>query len=116
MSDLVEVRAVVRLQMLERVVSSLKQSGVPRLMVSRVHAIGAGVDEARAKLSLEEGSAYADKALVECICAAERAPELVALVTRTARTGQRGDGIVSVHPVLDVIKVRTGGRGVAALE
>ncbi len=72
MSNMVEVRAIVRLEMLDRVVRTLKDSGVPRLTVARVHAIGAGVDPACQKFSLEEGSAYADKALVQFICGGDR--------------------------------------------
>lgn len=115
MMELVEVRAVVRLEMLERVVRGLKESGVPRLTVTRVHAIGAGADPASAKLSLDEGSEYADKALVRFICAGERCQMFTELIARSARTGRRGDGIVSVHPVLAVTKVRTGATGLEAL-
>lgn len=32
------------------------------------------------------------------------------------RTGRRGDGIVSVHPVQSVRKIRTEARGLEALE
>lgn len=115
MANLVEVRAIVRLEMLERVVRALKESGVPRLTVTHVHAIGAGVDPASAKLSLEEGSEYVEKALVQFICAGERCGMYGELIARAARTGRRGDGIVSVHPVLSVTKVRTGAEGLEAL-
>jgi len=48
MHDTVEIRAIVRPEMLDRVVRTLKESGVPRLTVTRVHAIvdGAGGLEA----------------------------------------------------------------------
>jgi nitrogen regulatory protein P-II 1 len=112
---MVEVRAIVRLEMVERVVRVLKESGVPRLAVSRVHALGAGVDPAAAKLSLEAGSEYTDKALVQFICAGDRCGMYTELIARAARTGRRGDGIVSIHPVLGVTKIRTGVQGLDAL-
>jgi nitrogen regulatory protein P-II 1 len=115
MPDLVEVRAIVRLEMLDRVVHGLKESGIPRLTVTRVHAIGAGVDPAKAKISLQEGTEYTDKAMVQFICAAERCEVFTELIAQTARTGRRGDGIVSVHPVAEVTKIRTGATGLAAL-
>lgn len=115
MQDIVEIRAVVRMEMLDRVVHGLKESGVPRLTVTRVHAIGAGVDPAAARISFEEGTEYSDKALVQFICAAERGAMFSELIVRTARTGRQGDGIVSVHPVLGVTKIRTGVEGLAAL-
>jgi nitrogen regulatory protein P-II 1 len=115
-SELVEIRAVVRPEMLDRVVRCLKESGVPRLTVTRVHAIGAGVDPAAEKFSLVEGSAYADKAMVQFICDCACWASFVDLIADTARTGRRGDGIVSVHPVQAVRKIRTNLEGIAALQ
>ncbi len=111
----VEVRAIVRMEMLDRVVHCLKDAGCPRLTVQRVHAIGSGLDPAFAKISFEEGTEYADKAMVRLICSRERCDMYAELIERTARTGRRGDGIVSVHPVLEVRKVRTGVCGLEAL-
>lgn len=116
MSDMVEVHAVVRLEMLDRVVRRLKECGVPRLTVIRVHAIGAGADPASAKFSMHEGSAYADKAQVQFICDAARSAMFQELIAESARTGRRGDGIVSVHPVAGVLKIRTGVEDLEALE
>ena len=116
MSSMVEIRAVVRTEMLDRVVHCLKTSGVHRLTVSHVHAIGAGVDPASAKLSLEEGSEYVDKAQVQFVCGGDRCQEYTDLIVEAARTGRRGDGIVSVHPVDRVVKIRTGVQGLDALK
>lgn len=115
MTALVEIRAVVRTEMLDRVVEQLKDAAVPRLTVAKVHAIGAGVDPASAKLSPDEGTEYVDKAAIFLICPKERAEMVVELICRSAKTGSRGDGIISVHPVLTVCKIRTGATGRAAL-
>jgi nitrogen regulatory protein PII len=112
---MVEMRAVVRREMLDRVVRMLKEAGVPRLTVTRVHAIGAGVDPAMAKLSLDEVSEYADKALVQFVCGEERCAMYAELISRAARTGRHGDGIVCVQPVLGVTNIRTGETGLEAL-
>lgn len=115
MAPCVEIRAIVRVEMLDRVVHALKTGGVPRLSVTRVHAIGAGVDPADIRMSVAEGSEYADKAQVQFICERERCDTYVTLLEHVAHTGRQGDGIVSVHPVLDVVKIRTGQRGLEAL-
>lgn len=115
MSTLVEVTAVVRAEMLPRVVHMLRDAGVPRLTVLPAHAIGRGVDPASAKLSVREGAEYADKAMVQFVCDEERAQMHVELMCNAARTGRQGDGIVYVRPVLSVTKIRTGVEGVAAL-
>ena len=113
---MVEIRAVIRKEMLDRVIHCLKEAGVPRLTVVHVHAVGAGVDPACAKISLEEGTECADKVLLQFICAGERCEMFTELIARTARTGRRGDGIVSVHPVQGATKIRTGAKGLEALQ
>ena len=114
MSQLVEVRAIVRRQVLERVVRSLNDSGIPRLTVTKGHAVGAAVAADPVHLG-EEGVAYRDVALVQCICSRDRCAMVAELICRAAHTGQPGDGIVSVHPVLELTKIWTGDTGLAAL-
>lgn len=114
---MVEIRAVMRTERLSHVLHALEGAGVPRSTVSHVHGTGAGVDPADARLSLdEEGGSYMDKVLVRVLCGAKRCDELVDVIAGAARTGKRGDGIVSVHPVDEVVKIRTGDRGPEALE
>lgn len=115
MQEMVEIQAVVRLEMLDRVVRELKQADCPRLIVTRVHAIGAGVDPASERFSLSEGSAYAEKALVQFICAGDRCEMYTELISRAGRTGRRGDGFVTLRRVNEVVKIRTGERGLQAL-
>ncbi len=115
MSEMVEIRAIVRLEMLDRVVHGLRESGVPRLTVTRLHSLAAGADPDAARVSSEEGVEETDNALVQFLCDAERAARHVELLARSARTGRRGDGIVWVQPVLSVVKIRTGAAGLAAL-
>jgi len=114
-TSMVEIQAIVRIEMLDAVVHCLKEAGVPRLTVERVHAIGSGVDLASAKISFREGSEYAEKGMVRFICGGDRCAMFTELIADAARTGRAGDGIVSVHPVLSVTKIRTGARGQAAL-
>ncbi len=83
--------------------------------MTRVHAIGAGVDPASAKFSFHEGSAFADKAQVQFICDADRCEMFCEIIADCACTGRQGDGIVSVHPVATVTKIRTGAEGLDAL-
>jgi len=115
MTTLMTVRAIVRLEMLDRVIHALREAGVPRMTVTRVHAIGAGVDPAAARLSVEESAEYADKAAVELVCDAEQASELTHVLCDAAHTGRCGDGIVYLLPVAEVVKVRSRVCGVEAL-
>jgi len=116
MSTMVEVNAVARTELLDRVIRTLRDAGIPRMTVIPVHAIGRGVDPATAKLSVQEGTQYADKAVVQFVCAGEQCNEYTELICRAARTGRQGDGIVSFRPILGVTKIRTGVQGTVALQ
>jgi nitrogen regulatory protein P-II 1 len=115
MSDLVEIRAIVRMEMLDRVVHCLRDAGVPRLSVTRLHAVGAGVDPSAARVRVEEGVEEMDKALVQFVCAGERCEMYAELIARAARTGRPGDGYVTVSPVRGVVNIRTGAEGLEGL-
>lgn len=65
---------------------------------------------------MHEGSAYADKAQIQFICADARSDMFCEIIAQSARTGRHGDGIVSIHPVADVVKIRTAVEGLEALE
>lgn len=43
---------------------------------------------------------------LEVVCSDERIGEVVRLIARTARTGNRGDGIIAVRDVEKVMRIR----------
>ncbi|MGE0158679.1 MAG: P-II family nitrogen regulator [Gemmatimonadales bacterium] len=114
-SALREIKAIVRKDCVPDLVRALSDAEVTRFFVSRIHALGAGVDPEDYKLSLEDGEAYTEKAKVEFLCPADRLDTALELVREWARTGHRGDGVVIVSDVADVVNVRTGDRDLIAL-
>lgn len=110
-----DVKAIVRADCVQDLMRALKDAEVSRFYVSHVHAFGAGVDPRNFRLSLDEGGTYTDKAKIEFLCRAERADDLVALIREWAATGHRGDGVVIVSEVTDVVNVRTGDHNRMAL-
>ncbi|MCG6988409.1 MAG: P-II family nitrogen regulator [Gemmatimonadetes bacterium] len=115
MPRLKDVRAVVRTECVEDLVQALRDAEVPRFYVSHVHVLGAGIDPRSARRSPDEGAAYTEKAQVEFLCPADRADDLVELIRERACTGHRGDGVVIVSDVTDVVSVRTGEHDRIAL-
>ncbi|HOB03740.1 MAG TPA: P-II family nitrogen regulator [Propionibacteriaceae bacterium] len=55
------------------------------------------------------------KVKIEILCADEESDEIVDLIASTARSGQIGDGKVWVTPVDQVVRIRTGEVGAAAI-
>lgn len=115
MSSMKDVKAMVRTECVSDLLHALRDAGVSRFYLSRIHAVGGGTDPEDFKVSLADGSVYTEKTEVEFVCPADRTDDLVEIVRTWARTGQRGDGVVIVSHVTDVIDVRTGDHNQMAL-
>lgn len=112
-----EVKAVIRPLLLSRVVEALKQiEGLPGLTVDReVRGLGrtpVGEDSDRIVDDLVE---YVPKAKLEIVVSDDLVDVVVETIQRLAHTGRPGDGKIFVMPVEEVVKIRTGERGDAAL-
>lgn len=110
-----ELKIICRKERVEDVVAELRAAGVPRLTVSHVHSLGSGVDPEHYRVSFEEGTAYTEKAKIELVCQAEDVPRFVGIVRATGRTGQRGDGVIFLTEIEQVVKIRTGDENALAL-
>lgn len=106
-----EIKAYIRPERVEDVVRALQDSGVPHLAVTHVRALGSGVDPDHERISLETGGAYTEKVKLEFVCAKPDVERLITVLVEAARTGERGDGVVFVHPVERAVKIRTGIEG-----
>jgi nitrogen regulatory protein P-II 1 len=55
------------------------------------------------------------KMQVNVVLSDHNVEKAVEAITKAARTGKEGDGLIFVYPVDDVIRIRTGERGKEAL-
>lgn len=110
-----EVRIVLRRDRVDRVLRALTEADVHRFHVSHVHVLGAGVDPTQARLSLEEGARYTEKARIELFCRDGDVDAILETVREHAGTGRRGDGLVAVTPVERVVSIRTGEENLLAV-
>jgi nitrogen regulatory protein P-II 1 len=55
------------------------------------------------------------KLRVEIACQDEEAETIINAIYKSAHTGQCGDGKIFVLPIADVLRIKTGERGAAAL-
>lgn len=111
-----EIKAIIQPFMLESVLDALREYGeLPGLTVSEVLGWGrsrvAGTNDG----PHEGGHAFAKRTKLEIVLTDETADSVIELITRATRTGRPGDGKVFIFNVKDVVKIRTGVRGVDAL-
>jgi nitrogen regulatory protein PII len=78
-------------------------------------AEGLGLQRGRLAHEDEFVSAFRPQVRLEVACRDAELESLVELLLDTARTGRVGDGKIWVTDLADVIRVRTGERGDAAL-
>lgn len=110
-----KIEAVIRPERLEVVKDALNKHDVKGLTITQVMGCG----NQKGKLSTYRGSVVdltlLPKIKVEVVCADSTAPELIKLISETAKTGAIGDGKIFVFDAEDVIRIRTGESGEGAI-
>ena len=114
---MLEIKAFVRVNMVDRVIQALESAGIAHITVIDVRAIWTGMRRVprEVQYSLELAERYMSVAKVEALVRDDDAERVMELVRAAAHTGRPGDGVVYTLPVRDAVHVRTGARGDAAL-
>ena len=109
------ITAVIKPHRLDEVKSALQAFGVHGLTVTEASGYG----RQRGHTEVYRGAEYTvdlvPKVRVEVLVDDADASDVVEVVVKAAQTGRIGDGKVWVVPVDEVVRVRTGERGVDAL-
>jgi nitrogen regulatory protein PII len=100
---------------LDEVRDALKEAGVGGLSAGNVQGFGRQGGHTETYRGAEYEVQFVPKVRIEVIIDDSDVPGVVAKIEETARTGQTGDGKIAVLPVEDVVRIRTGERGVDAL-
>jgi nitrogen regulatory protein P-II 1 len=110
-----KVEAIIKPFKLDEVKESLSEIGVQGMTVTEVKGFG----RTGGKKEVYRGSAYVvdfvPKVKIEVVVADGMLRQVVDAITNAAKTGRIGDGKIFVFPVEDVIRIRTGETGEAAL-
>lgn len=110
-----KIEAILRPEMVNDVKKALFDVGIVGLNVTDVrgHGRDGGIE-----LSGRSGTYKIDmlpKVQLNIVLSQRNVEIAVETIQRVANTGARGDGVIFIYPVEDVIRVRTGERGSAAL-
>jgi nitrogen regulatory protein P-II 1 len=109
------ITAVIKPHKLDEVKSALETFGVQGLTVSEASGYGRQKGHTEVYRGAEYTVDLVPKVRVEVLVDDADASDVVEVVVKAAQTGRIGDGKVWVVPVDDVVRVRTGERGVDAL-
>jgi nitrogen regulatory protein P-II 1 len=109
------VTAVLKPFKLDDVKTALEAFGVQGMTVSEVQGHGRQRGHTEVYRGAEYEVSFVPKVKVEVLVDDADAGDVVDVIAKAAQTGEIGDGKVWSVPVDDVVRVRTGERGVEAL-
>lgn len=110
-----EIKAYIRPEMADRVLSALEIAGVKGMTVIDVSALGGWADPKKTKLSIEYCEKYCSTVKIEMVCTDEEVEKYINIILEKAHTGQKGDGKIFVSDINESISIRRKNRGVEAI-
>jgi nitrogen regulatory protein P-II 1 len=109
------VTGIVKPFKLDDVKTALEVFGVQGMTVSEVQGFGRQRGHTEVYRGAEYAVSYVPKIRVEVLVDDADAADVLEVIAKAAQTGSIGDGKVWSTPVDEVVRVRTGERGVEAL-
>lgn len=111
-----EIKAIIQPFLLSKVVEALKEiKGLPGVTVSEVHGFGRARAVGSSNTIVEGTVEYVKKSKLETVVPDRLVEPVVRTIRDKAHTGNPGDGKIFVYEVDDVIRIRTGEHGDAAI-
>ncbi|MEJ7711967.1 MAG: P-II family nitrogen regulator [Pyrinomonadaceae bacterium] len=110
-----KIEAIIRPHLLEAVRNALQEVNVIGMTISEVQGFGRQKGHTETYRGTEYQIEFIPKVKVEVIIPDDVEDMVINAITKTAKTGKFGDGKIFVVPIDDVVRIRTGERGEAAL-
>ncbi len=110
-----KVEAIIKPFKLDEVKEALAKEGIQGMTISEVKGFGRQKGHTELYRGAEYVVDFLPKIKVEMVLEDSKAAVAAAVIEKAARTGRIGDGKIFVLPIDDVIRIRTGERGDAAL-
>lgn len=102
-----------RLESIEQALHSLEH--LPGFTLFPAHGHPRGQGPCHAFAATEWNPDAHDRLVLMMFCPDELAPKVVEAIRAAAYTGHAGDGLIAVSELADVLRIRSGERGDAAL-
>ncbi|MFN3229928.1 MAG: P-II family nitrogen regulator [Asticcacaulis sp.] len=110
-----KIEAVIKPFKLDDVKEALQDIGVQGMTVLEAKGYGRQKGHSELYRGAEYVVDFLPKIKIELVVADDMAPAAVEAILNAARTGKIGDGKIFVSEITDVIRIRTGETGPAAI-
>jgi nitrogen regulatory protein P-II 1 len=110
-----KVEAVIKPFTVDDVREALSAAGIQGMTLTEVKGFGRQKGHSELYRGAEYVVDFLPKVKIEVVCEEDVVHAVVEAIENAARTGRIGDGKIFVTPVDEVVRIRTGERGPAAL-
>ena len=110
-----KIEAIIKPFKLDEVKDALNAIGVQGITVAEVKGFGRQKGHTELYRGAEYVVDFLPKVKIEIFAADNLVPKIIETIETTAKTGRIGDGKIFILPVEEVIRIRTGERGEAAI-
>ena len=109
------IMAIIKPFKLDDVREALTPLGVQGLTVSEVKGFGRQKGQTEIYRGAEYHVSFLPKIKIEVVVGADLADQVIEAIAKAAHTGKIGDGKIFVTPLEQVVRIRTGETGKAAI-
>ncbi|MGC9270280.1 P-II family nitrogen regulator [Acidiphilium sp.] len=110
-----KIEAIIKPFKLDEVKEALHEVGLQGITVLEAKGFGRQKGHTELYRGAEYVVDFLPKVKIEVICEDSVAERAIEAITNAARTGRIGDGKIFVSSIEDVIRIRTGEKGEAAI-
>ncbi|MDJ0899980.1 MAG: P-II family nitrogen regulator [Xenococcus sp. MO_188.B8] len=110
-----KIEAIIRPFKLDEVKIALVNAGVVGMTVSEVRGFGRQKGQTERYRGSEYTVEFLQKLKIEIVIEDDQVDMVVDKIIAAARTGEIGDGKIFVHPVDEIVRIRTGEKNLEAV-
>ncbi|MGK7935687.1 MAG: P-II family nitrogen regulator [Xenococcaceae cyanobacterium] len=110
-----KIEAIIRPFKLDEVKIALVNAGVVGMTVSEVRGFGRQKGQTERYRGSEYTVEFLQKLKIEIVIEDNQVDMVVDKIISAARTGEIGDGKIFVHPVDQIVRIRTGEKNLEAV-
>ena len=110
-----KIEAIIKPSKLDEVKEALQEAGVQGITVLEAKGFGRQKGHTELYRGAEYVVDFLPKVKIEVVCEDNVVERAVEAIVNAARTGRIGDGKIFVSSIEEVVRIRTGERGEAAI-
>ena len=109
--------AIIKPKMLDDVIFALhKIEDFPGATMSEVRGIGRGIRQHFEDNRMVPSFGYPVQAQLDIVCHEKQVDGIVTTIEKNAHTGNPNDGKIFITPIDEAVRIRTGQRGLDAIQ